>query len=82
MQGISADELKRKFGHDLQLLLEMATQLKLNYDSLEHLAKYIPLISEPHKYREFQYVKSGKWELPYMGILISLVQKLAKKVDY
>jgi hypothetical protein len=82
IQGISAGELKRWFGHDLQALFDKATQMKLNYDSIEQLAKYIPLISEPHKDREFQYVKSGEWELPYLGILLPLVQKLAKKVDY
>jgi hypothetical protein len=85
-KGISADDLKnyRKFGHDLEKLFNEARDRDLgkHFDSIDELGRYIPLISQPHKSREFYYKPVGQWELPLPNDLISAVGKLGKKLVY
>jgi len=82
VQGISADDLKWKFGHDLRLLFDKARELGLSFDSIDKLGKFIPLINQAHKDRDFQYEKIGERELPFSNDLISLVKELGQRLDY
>ena len=85
-RGLSTEDLKKPkiFGHDLQLGLNKAMELKLEktLDFTHELGNSITLINQPYKERDFQYLRSGSWELPPMGSLISLVEKAARKLNY
>ena len=47
----------------------MELKLEKTLDFTHELGNSITLINQPYKERDFQYLRSGSWELPPMGSL-------------
>jgi len=78
-RGVSLEDLRKYYGHNLQLLLKESRRRKLGkeVELKPHHVGVIDLLNLEYKPRRFQYYESGNMYLPDLQFLIEANEKLA-----
>ena len=69
--GISADEIRKEFGHDLKRAY--AAAIDRGFQSKQPIDQIVNGMHEPHKSHAFRYMKPGDITLPLIDPLLPIL---------